>query len=58
VRDGLTQSARDGNVQVYTVARKPAEDYVTPLSVAEVDAIVALVEQRTGLAAEPFYGPG
>ena len=45
-------------VQVYTVARVPAESYVTPLADAEVDAIVALVRQRTGLAAEAFYGPG
>jgi hypothetical protein len=44
-------------VQVYTVARRPAEEYVSPLSDAEVDGIVELVRQRTGLAAEPFYGP-
>ena len=43
-------------VQVYTVARRPAEEYVAPLADAEVDAIVALVRARTGLAAEPFYG--
>jgi wyosine [tRNA(Phe)-imidazoG37] synthetase (radical SAM superfamily) len=43
-------------VQVYTVARKPTESYVTPLADAEVDAIVQLVEQRTGLAAKAFYG--
>ena len=45
-------------VQVYTVARVPTEPWVSPLSDAEVDAIVELVRQRTGLAAEPFYGPG
>ena len=43
-------------VQVYTVARKPAESYVPPLTDAEVDAIVELVEQRTGLAAKAYYG--
>jgi wyosine [tRNA(Phe)-imidazoG37] synthetase (radical SAM superfamily) len=43
-------------VQVYTVARKPTESYVTPLSNAEVDAIVELVRGRTGLAAKAFYG--
>jgi len=43
-------------VQVYTVARRPAEDFVTPLSDAEVDAIVALVVERTGLPAAAFYG--
>jgi wyosine [tRNA(Phe)-imidazoG37] synthetase (radical SAM superfamily) len=45
-------------VQVYTVARVPAETYVSPLTHAEVDQIVELVKQKTGLAAEPFYGPG
>jgi wyosine [tRNA(Phe)-imidazoG37] synthetase (radical SAM superfamily) len=52
-------TAADGRiklVQVYTVARRPTEEYVTPLSDAEVDAIVALVEGRTGLRAEAFYG--
>jgi wyosine [tRNA(Phe)-imidazoG37] synthetase (radical SAM superfamily) len=43
-------------VQVYTVARRPAEDFVAPLSDGEVDAIVNLVTERTGLHAEPFYG--
>jgi wyosine [tRNA(Phe)-imidazoG37] synthetase (radical SAM superfamily) len=45
-------------VQVYTVARVPAEAFVSPLGDAEVDGIVELVRRRTGLAAEPFYGPG
>jgi len=43
-------------VQVYTVARKPTESYVTPLADAEVDAIVELVERRTGIAARAYYG--
>jgi wyosine [tRNA(Phe)-imidazoG37] synthetase (radical SAM superfamily) len=43
-------------VQVYTVARRPAESYVTPLADAEVDAIVELIRTRTGIAAAPFYG--
>jgi wyosine [tRNA(Phe)-imidazoG37] synthetase (radical SAM superfamily) len=43
-------------VQIYTVARRPAESYVTPLSDTEVDAIRDLVRTRTGLAAESFYG--
>jgi wyosine [tRNA(Phe)-imidazoG37] synthetase (radical SAM superfamily) len=43
-------------VQVYTVARRPAESFVTPLDDREVDAIVELVKGRTGLAAEAFYG--
>jgi wyosine [tRNA(Phe)-imidazoG37] synthetase (radical SAM superfamily) len=43
-------------VQIYTVARKPAEGFVEPLTDAEVDAIVRLVGDRTGLKALPFYG--
>ena len=47
---------RIDGVQVYTVARRPAESYVTPLTDEEVDSIVAEVRAKTGLAAEPFYG--
>jgi len=43
-------------VQVYTVARRPAESFVAPLSNAEVDAIAATVTSRTGLPAEVYYG--
>ena len=43
-------------VQVYTVARRPTEEYVAPLADAEVDAIASLVHSRTGLAAAAFYG--
>ena len=43
-------------IQVYTVARPPAESFVTPLADTEVDAITNLVITRTGLAAKSFYG--
>ena len=43
-------------VQVYTVARKPAESLVTPLSDAQVDAIAQEVREKTGLTAEVYYG--
>jgi wyosine [tRNA(Phe)-imidazoG37] synthetase (radical SAM superfamily) len=43
-------------VQIYTVARRPTESYVMPLADAEVDALTALVREKTGLTAEPFYG--
>ena len=43
-------------VQIYTVARPPAESFVGSLDHAEVDALVELVHDRTGLTAEPFYG--
>jgi wyosine [tRNA(Phe)-imidazoG37] synthetase (radical SAM superfamily) len=52
-------TAADGKlnlIQVYTVARRPAESYVAPLTDAEVDAIVDLVQSRTGLVAKAFYG--
>ena len=44
------------HVQIYTVARKPAESFVSALPDAEVDAIVELVRTKTGLPAEPYYG--
>jgi wyosine [tRNA(Phe)-imidazoG37] synthetase (radical SAM superfamily) len=43
-------------VQVYTVARRPAESYVSALSNTEVDGIAELVRRRCGLAAEAYYG--
>jgi wyosine [tRNA(Phe)-imidazoG37] synthetase (radical SAM superfamily) len=43
-------------VQVYTVARRPAESFVAPLTDAEVDALTDLVRQRTGLTATAYYG--
>jgi hypothetical protein len=41
---------------VYTVARRPAESFVAPLSNDEVDAIAALVRQQCGITAVPYYG--
>ncbi len=43
-------------IQIYTIARKPTESYVSPLVDAEVDAIVNRVRERTDLAAQAFYG--
>jgi len=43
-------------VQVYTVARRPAESFVTPLADTEVDALTGLVARRTGLLATAYYG--
>ena len=58
--DRLTEIVAAGGkiklVQIYTVARKPTESYVTPLSHAEVDAIAGLVERKTGLVVKAFYG--
>ena len=43
-------------VQIHTVARRPAESWVAPLSNDEVDAVVELVRCRTGLPVAGFYG--
>jgi wyosine [tRNA(Phe)-imidazoG37] synthetase (radical SAM superfamily) len=45
-------------MQIYTIARRPTESYVAPLADAEVDAIVALVRERTGRVATGYYGSG
>ncbi len=42
-------------VQVYTVARPPAESWVAPLTNPQVDAIVELVRRRTGLPAAALW---
>jgi hypothetical protein len=44
-------------VQTYTVARRPAEDFVAPLTTDEVDALAARVAAATGLKIERYYGP-
>ncbi len=44
-------------VQVYTVARPPAEAFAQPLAPAEIDAIAAAA-RAAGFTAEAFYGPG
>jgi wyosine [tRNA(Phe)-imidazoG37] synthetase (radical SAM superfamily) len=44
-------------VQIYTVARRPAQPNVTPLTEAEVDSIVERVRSEARLPALPFYGP-
>jgi wyosine [tRNA(Phe)-imidazoG37] synthetase (radical SAM superfamily) len=56
LRDIVEAGGQIRLVQVYTVARRPAESYVTPLPDAEVDAIVQRVVQRCGLEARAFYG--
>jgi wyosine [tRNA(Phe)-imidazoG37] synthetase (radical SAM superfamily) len=58
--DRLNEVAAAGGriklVQIYTVARPPAESFVTALSDAEVDAIAARVRRRTELPATAYYG--
>ena len=43
-------------VQVYTVARRPAEAEVGPLTTVQVDRIAATVRDRVGVLVEVFYG--
>ena len=43
-------------VQVYTVARPPAESFVSSLSNAEVDYIAARVTEKTNVACNVYYG--
>jgi len=43
-------------VQIHTIARAPAESWVSPLSQVEVDALAATVHQATGLPVAAFYG--
>jgi wyosine [tRNA(Phe)-imidazoG37] synthetase (radical SAM superfamily) len=52
----LAAGGRIKLVQTHTVARKPAEPWVEPLSNAEVDAIADVVRETTGLPAAAFYG--
>jgi len=43
-------------VQIYTIARRTTEENVTMIENEEVDRIVALVRDQTGLNAAGFYG--
>lgn len=43
-------------IQIYTIARRPAESFVAPLTNAEVDSLVETVRTRTGLPVEAYYG--
>lgn len=43
-------------VQIYTVARQPAESFVASLSDEQVDAIAAKVRTTTGMVTESYYG--
>ena len=54
----LAAGGRIKLVQIHTIARKPAEEWVAALSNTEVDAIVELVRHRTGLPVAAFYGGG
>jgi wyosine [tRNA(Phe)-imidazoG37] synthetase (radical SAM superfamily) len=44
------------SVQVYTVARQPAEGFVEPIANAQLDAIGRTVREHTGLPVAVYYG--
>ena len=56
LNDIRSQGGQISAVQIYTIARNPAENYVTPLSDEEVDAICELVRARTQLHVDAYYG--
>ncbi len=56
LNDVLNGGGRIKLVQVYTTARKPAEEWVEPLTTGELDVIADLVRGKTKLAVETFYG--
>jgi len=52
----LAAGGRLKAVQAYTIARVPAERFVTPLSDAELDAIADAVRRRVAVPVEVYYG--
>ncbi len=52
----LAQGGAIKLVQVHTVARPPAERWVSALTNEEVDALAELVRRETGLPVATFYG--
>ena len=53
----LDEGGQLKNIQIYTVARKPAESYVTALTDAEVDRIAEITRQiLPGIPVESYYG--
>lgn len=56
LQDILAGGGRIDHVQIYTIARPPAESFVTALSRDDVDGIADLVRKRTGLPIEAYYG--
>ncbi len=47
---------RLNRVQVYTIARRPAESFVSPLDPARVDEIAGEVRARVDVPVEAYYG--
>jgi wyosine [tRNA(Phe)-imidazoG37] synthetase (radical SAM superfamily) len=56
LNDLLAAGGRLEAIQLYTIARKPAEPTVTPLSDAELDRVAEFVRARVAVPVETFYG--
>jgi wyosine [tRNA(Phe)-imidazoG37] synthetase (radical SAM superfamily) len=56
LEDIVAAGGRIKLVQIYTVARSPAESWVSPLTGAELEAMAELVRSRTGLTVAAFPG--
>jgi wyosine [tRNA(Phe)-imidazoG37] synthetase (radical SAM superfamily) len=56
LNDLLAAGGRLKGIQLYTIARKPAEPTVTPLSDAELDQVADIVRARVATPVETFYG--
>jgi wyosine [tRNA(Phe)-imidazoG37] synthetase (radical SAM superfamily) len=55
LRQIIAGGGRIAGVQIYTVARRPAEAWVTALDDAELNAIGARLRRETGLPVETFH---
>jgi wyosine [tRNA(Phe)-imidazoG37] synthetase (radical SAM superfamily) len=55
LNDVVAAGGRIASVQIYTVARPPAANNVSPLTDTEVDHISRLVASRTSLPVERYY---
>ena len=55
--DITNQGGRIKLVQVYTIARNPAEQYANRLTNDQVDTIAQAVRSRTDLSVETYYSP-
>ncbi|MBI4553532.1 MAG: radical SAM protein [Candidatus Latescibacteria bacterium] len=56
LNDVLTSGGGLKLIQLYTIARRPTEPYVTPLSDAEMDALGEQVGQAVDAPVEVYYG--
>ncbi len=52
----VARSGRIKLVQVYTIARQPAQSFVTPLAADELETIGAAVQNQTDLPVELYHG--